>query len=507
MRVGGHIHHTSFGPAYNIRFWGIENLHPFDSKKFQHIVRLLERDGVLAARQLAEPALASQQILADVHTQAYLDKLNTSSLAVAWVCELPVLAFLPSFVTRRKVLHPMATMAALRLSGGAVPLLQGGGWCTYADPYLAIRRLREASGGLVKRVLVVDLDGNGIERCKLHFQDQDGIDVRRELGCGTGDEAYLEAVEGALRQAFEGQPRFDLLLYNAGTDVLEGDPLGRLRVSTEGVRRRDELVWAAALEHGTPIVQVLSGGYTRASTPCIAASIASLFRRFGLGAAAAAGAGGGVLSAGLRSHLVEVTSRFASRRFQPPGDVCDLTAANSLRSARRWPDAAPGRPKPCWFDTLVQGLAEIASPKQLEGDCSRLGALGGEGEHWELHIDIGRALAPLRDEGVLLVGSGFSFHNMPAFFAGPVGAKEVAERSGRFDSWLGDVLAGEGKTWEERRQALEGWAEAPDARYCHPREEHLLPLMVAFGAGAGDPGKVVWNEVLMNAVSSSVQFG
>lgn len=323
-----------YSPAYNIRFWGIENLHPFDSKKFQHIVRLLERDGVLAARQLAEPALASQQILADVHTQAYLDKLNTSSLAVAWVCELPVLAFLPSFVTRRKVLHPMATMAAgtmlaaalamehgwaINLGGGMHHAShdKGGGWCTYADPYLAIRRLREASGGLVKRVLVVDLDvhqGNGIERCKLHFQDQDvrivdvynaevypfdttakqGIDVRRELGCGTGDEAYLEAVEGALRQAFEGQPRFDLLLYNAGTDVLEGDPLGRLRVSTEGVRRRDELVWAAALEHGTPIVQVLSGGYTRASTPCIAASIASLFRRFGLGAAAAAGAGGGV---------------------------------------------------------------------------------------------------------------------------------------------------------------------------------------------------------------------
>lgn len=62
-----------------------------------------------------------------------------------------------------------------------------------------------------------------------------------------------------------------------------GDPLGRFDVSLEGVVRRDEMVWRAAAEHGVPIVQLLSGGYTKASTPCIAESIQNLFAKFSLG--------------------------------------------------------------------------------------------------------------------------------------------------------------------------------------------------------------------------------
>lgn len=89
------------------------------------------------------------------------------------------------------------------------------------------------------------------------------------------------------------------------------------------------------------------------------------------------------------------------------------------------------------------------------------------------HLEIGRALGPLRDEGVLIVGSGSSFHNF-AHFGSP-----LAEP---FDEWLNEVVAAPAA---ERDRALAAWEEAPHARIAHGREEHLLPLMVAVGA-AGD---------------------
>lgn len=100
---------------------------------------------------------------------------------------------------------------------------------------------------------------------------------------GTDDAKYLDAVKGALPEAFRRcHPPPQLIVYNAGTDVLAGDPLGLLRVTEEGVLRRDEAVFAAAMEHRVPIVMLLSGGYTKDSTPCIARSIENLAARFGL---------------------------------------------------------------------------------------------------------------------------------------------------------------------------------------------------------------------------------
>lgn len=71
-------------------------------------------------------------------------------------------------------------------------------------------------------------------------------------------------------------------MHAAGTDILQGDPLGRMAVSRAGVVARDEMVWAAAQRAGAPLVMLLSGGYTAASTPCIAESIANLLAKFGL---------------------------------------------------------------------------------------------------------------------------------------------------------------------------------------------------------------------------------
>lgn len=89
------------------------------------------------------------------------------------------------------------------------------------------------------------------------------------------------------------------------------------------------------------------------------------------------------------------------------------------------------------------------------------------------HFDMGRALAPLRDEGVLIVGSGLSYHNLRAF--GP--QAEVPSKA--FDAWLHDALEADPKT---RTEALLDWESAPYARICHAQEDHLVPLFVALGA-------------------------
>lgn len=72
-----------YSPAYNISFYGVERLHPFDSKKFQHVLSILERGGVLQVGQLVRAHEATHEILQEVHTEAYLNKLNTSSFMVA----------------------------------------------------------------------------------------------------------------------------------------------------------------------------------------------------------------------------------------------------------------------------------------------------------------------------------------------------------------------------------------------------------------------------------------
>lgn len=116
------------------------------------------------------------------------------------------------------------------------------------------------------------------------------------------------------------------------------------------------------------------------------------------------------------------------------------------------------------------------------------------------HLELGEALAPLRDEGVLIVGSGMSFHNMRAMMAGGGRASAALE----FDESLTSVCAGEPAACREQ---LARWHELPHARYCHPREEHLLPLMVVAGAAAGDQGRKIFSDRVMGADVAAFQFG
>jgi aromatic ring-opening dioxygenase catalytic subunit (LigB family) len=116
------------------------------------------------------------------------------------------------------------------------------------------------------------------------------------------------------------------------------------------------------------------------------------------------------------------------------------------------------------------------------------------------HLQIGRALAPLRDEGVLIVGSGMSYHNLRDFYASDPRAVAPAEQ---FDSWLTSAVTESGA----RDTRLSQWQSAPGARDCHPRPEHLLPLMVAAGAAGPDVAKRTFHDRLLGKPVAGFQFG
>ena len=111
------------------------------------------------------------------------------------------------------------------------------------------------------------------------------------------------------------------------------------------------------------------------------------------------------------------------------------------------------------------------------------------------HFALGRALAPLRDEGVMILGSGLSFHNLRMF--GP----QARVPSEAFDAWLGQTFA---LPAEARTQVLLDWESAPYARICHAQEDHLVPLFAALGAAEGGSATRIYHERgLMGGVTAS----
>ncbi len=120
----------------------------------------------------------------------------------------------------------------------------------------------------------------------------------------------------------------------------------------------------------------------------------------------------------------------------------------------------------------------------------------------EAHLKLGRALAPLRDEGVLIVASGLSYHNLRNFFQ----PDKAAHPSREFDQWLGESLLK--ATGAARNEHLQRWNEAPSARAAHPREDHLIPLMVAVGAAENEEAHLVYHEddFMVGLTVSSYRF-
>nr|XP_014349660.1 PREDICTED: histone deacetylase 11 isoform X4 [Latimeria chalumnae] len=270
-----------YSPDYNITFLGLEKLHPFDAGKWGKVVNFLKETDCISVLEeklitddtIVEAREATEEDLLVVHTRRYLNKLKEGTKAL-------------KNSNRRD-----------NYGGGFHHCSsdKGGGFCAYADITLAIKFLFERVDG-VSSATIIDLDahqGNGHERDfmddrRVYIMDVynryiypgDGYAKRAikrkvELDWGTEDEEYLQKVEQHVEGALnEITP--DIIVYNAGTDVLDGDRLGGLAISPQGIVKRDEAVFRAARLRKIPILMVTSGGYQKRTARIIADSILNL---------------------------------------------------------------------------------------------------------------------------------------------------------------------------------------------------------------------------------------
>ncbi|HHG84244.1 MAG TPA: histone deacetylase [Bacteroidetes bacterium] len=302
-----------FSHRYDITMLGIQRLHPFDSEKYGKVFSYLCKEGLIQKGQHHIPQEVTRTQLLRVHTEKYLQFLKKSRI-VAAIAEVGILRRLPNFLLQWRLLKPMRLATGGTLLGADLALkhgwainLSGGyhhaksnissGFCFYSDIALATYQLRDAHPTM--KVMVVDLDahqGNGFEaifagepNCitfdmyngQIYPRDteaQQYIQYNYPLPNGMADQAYLKLLRKKLPLAL-AQEQPDFIIYNAGTDILETDPLGALNISAEGIIARDHFVFSQARALGIPILMVLSGGYTAESSRIIARSIAGLFHK------------------------------------------------------------------------------------------------------------------------------------------------------------------------------------------------------------------------------------
>ncbi|KAM8930749.1 histone deacetylase 11 [Pelodytes ibericus] len=300
-----------YSTDYNITFLGLEKLHPFDAGKWGKVIGFLQDEQLITDETIVPAREAAENDLLVVHTRRYLNKLKWS-FVVATITEIPPLVLLPNFLVQRKVLRPLRMQTGGTIMAGKLAIdrgwainvgggfhhcssEKGGGFCAYADITLSIKFLFERVEG-VSTATIIDLDahqGNGHERDFLddkrvyimdvynrYIYPGDGFAKRAikrkiELDWGTEDKEYLGKVDTHIRGALNEMTP-DIIIYNAGTDILDGDPLGGLSISPQGIIKRDEIVFSVARQRGIPILMVTSGGYQKRTARIIADSILNL---------------------------------------------------------------------------------------------------------------------------------------------------------------------------------------------------------------------------------------
>ena len=313
-----------YSRQYNIGFYGFERLHPFDTRKYGRAWSLLRKHfgSNLRRLHLKTDRQANRDELLLVHSPTYLDQLRDSKY-LADALEVPLIQRLPRRAVDWHVLRPMrwavrgtilAAQAALEhgfavnLSGGyhhAKPG-RGEGFSIYADAGISVAALR-AAGLLAEddRVVYVDTDahqGNGV--CHTFMADSrvfifdifhagiypaHDIEARERVDCPLGitdsciDSEYLHLLRTRLPGFLDSvsNSRVGLAIYNAGTDVVDGDPLGGLRISPSAIRQRDLFVVDELTRRGISTVMLLSGGYTRQSFQLVANSVIPLLESEG----------------------------------------------------------------------------------------------------------------------------------------------------------------------------------------------------------------------------------
>lgn len=303
-----------YSPRVNLGFKGWQRLHPFDLRKYERAMGLLKGWGCVPADRIDEPRPVTDDELLAVHTPEYLERLRDSAYVAAAV-EVPQLGTLPRVIVERYLLRPMkwatggtVLAARLALEHGIAINLGGGfhhasrdraeGFCIYCDIALAIETLRLE--GLNGTILYIDLDahqGNGVERVYLNDKTVAILDAYNAeiypgdeeakrairwdvpLAAGTRGPEYLDKVRHHLDWALH-EVKPVLAIYNAGTDIASGDPVGWLDVSHDDVLARDRMVFDALTERAIPWCMVTSGGYTEASHRLIAESVRYVFQRW-----------------------------------------------------------------------------------------------------------------------------------------------------------------------------------------------------------------------------------
>jgi acetoin utilization deacetylase AcuC-like enzyme len=262
--------------------------HRFPISKYALLRERVVSSGVVSEDYVHEPASAARDDLLLVHTSDYVDRFTAGQLTDAeirrlgfpWSEALVERSYRSVGGTIEAARAALAHGIAMNLAGGthhAFPT-HGEGFCVFNDVAVAIRVLQRE--GLVQRAAIVDLDvhqGNGTHAIfagddrvftfSMHggrnypFQKVPGcLDI--ELSDGTGDDEYLSLLARSLPGVLaESEP--DLVVYLAGADAHEGDRLGRLRLTFEGLARRDALVFEHCREIGLPVVVTIAGGYGR----------------------------------------------------------------------------------------------------------------------------------------------------------------------------------------------------------------------------------------------------
>ncbi|CAK1542709.1 unnamed protein product [Leptosia nina] len=299
-----------YDDRYNVSFCGFEKFHVFDAKKWRNIVQFLKEANFITSECLVKPNEAKENDLLVVHTKKYLKSLKWSA-KVAIIAEVPIVACVPNILVQHAYLKPMRLQTGGSVLAGKLALERGwainigggfhhcsgdkgGGFCPYADITLLIKYL--VMYRTVQNAMIVDLDahqGNGYQRDFLgvpevyimdmynrHIYPKDeeakrAIRRKIELGNKVEDLEYMLKLRKNLKAALnEFKP--DILVYNAGTDVLDSDPLGHMRISEIGIIKRDEFVFEICKAHHIPIVMLTSGGYLRRTARIIADSIMNL---------------------------------------------------------------------------------------------------------------------------------------------------------------------------------------------------------------------------------------
>eukprot|EP01080_Neovahlkampfia_damariscottae_P006001 gene6001-9999_t len=306
----------------NISALGLEKLHRFDPSKYMHISNFLREKKVLNEEQkfIKQKKVTNEQLFL-IHTKEYIDSLKWSyNLAI--VLEFPLIAVIPNFILQSFLVNPMLYQVGGTILGGEIALRygwciclsggmhhassdRGGGWCVYSDIPISIKSLKGSKK--IKTSMIIDLDvhqGNGHERdklsgllgneeetyifdmynCRAYPRDKEakqGINKKIEIKSQCDGDEYIMKLKNGLKDTFEEYTP-DIIFYNAGTDILDGDPLGRCCVPENDVIKRDELVFEYAINNNIPIVMVLSGGYMESNARVISESIENLDKKFDL---------------------------------------------------------------------------------------------------------------------------------------------------------------------------------------------------------------------------------